>query len=150
VRRYLEAFGPATVADLRIWSGLTGLRDVVERLRPELRTFTDERGHELFDVPDGLLPDADTPAPPRLLPEFDNALLGHDDRTRIIDDELRRDVVSGHRFFTVDGFVAGRWTIEGRGAAATVRIEPARRLTQAERRAVDAEAERVQAFARTG
>lgn len=150
VRRYLRAFGPATVGDLRIWSGLTGLRDVAERLRPELRTFTDERGRELLDVPDGLLPDPDAPAPPRFLPEFDNALLAHDDRTRIIDDDLRRDVVGGHRFFTVDGFVAGRWTVDGRGAAATVRVEPARKFTKAERRAVDEEAERVQAFARTG
>lgn len=150
VHRYLRAFGPATVADMRMWSGLTGLREVFERLRPELRTFADEAGRELFDVPDGLLPDPATPAPPRFLPEFENALLGHEDRSRIIDDEHRRSVIEGHRFFTVDGFVAGRWRVEGKGAAATVVVEPTGRLARADRRAVDAEAERLQAFARSG
>jgi hypothetical protein len=142
VRRYLRAFGPATVADMRMWSGLSGLREVFDRLRPELRTCEDEQGRELFDVPDGLLPDPETPAPPRFLPEFENALLSHDDRSRIIDDEHRRDVVAGHRFFLVDGMVAGRWRVED-GA---VVVEPTTPLRKADQRAVDAEARRLAAF----
>jgi Winged helix DNA-binding domain len=115
VRRYLAAFGPATVMDIRAWSGVAGLREVTKRLRRRLRTFRSEDGAELFDLPDAPRPDPDTPAPPRFLPYYDNALLGHADRSRIIAPD------GGMRFFPsdgllvgtilVDGFLAGRWKV---------------------------------------
>ena len=114
IDRYLRAFGPATVADVQQWSGLTGLGSSLDRMRPELRTFVDERGRELFDVAEAPLPDPETPAPVRYLPEFDNLLLSHSDRARIIPPEYRAQVVRnlGAKMFLVDGFVAGEWKID--------------------------------------
>ncbi|MGI8798294.1 MAG: winged helix DNA-binding domain-containing protein [Pseudonocardia sp.] len=142
VLRYLAAFGPASVADIRNWSGLTGLREVVERLRPELRTFADERGRELFDVPDGPLPDPDTPAEPRFLPEYDNFFLGHDDRSRVGDDQdrvrLSRSTI-GWQPVLIDGFIRGAWKITTQRWGAVLRIEPTRALSTYDTAAVEAE-----------
>ncbi|MGI9098187.1 MAG: winged helix DNA-binding domain-containing protein [Solirubrobacteraceae bacterium] len=143
--RYLAAFGPATVADIRMWSGLTGLGPAIERLRPGLRSFRDEHGHELLDVADGPLPDPDTPAPPRFLPEFDNAVLAHADRTRIAADPDRRRNLTP-KTFLVDGFVGGTWrVIRGRGIV-TIEITPFARIAREDRIALAEEAMRLLTF----
>jgi hypothetical protein len=146
--RYLAAFGPATVADARAWSGLGGLREVFERLRPQLITFRDERGRELFDVPGAPLPDPETPAPPRFLPAFDNALLSHNDRTRIIPEEHRK-MLSRDRFMRgvlLDGFACASWKTEQRGGKLTLVIEPFEPLTEENRDVLAREGERLLGF----
>ncbi|MFG2232126.1 winged helix DNA-binding domain-containing protein [Streptomyces sp. NPDC048723] len=117
VLRYLAAFGPASVKDMQTWAGLTRLREAFERLRPGLLVFQDENGVELFDLPDAPRPDADTPAPPRFLPEFDNLLLSHADRTRVVAPEIKGRTWTGnqaHCTLLVDGFLAGLWKVDGR------------------------------------
>ena len=130
VLRYLRAFGPATVRDAQTWSGLTRLNEVIARLRPQLRSFTDEHGAHLWDVHDGLMPDADSPAPVRFLPDYDNVLLSHADRTRVIAAEHRPLIFSGngvHATVLVDGFAAARWSVD-RGSTHHAR-DPAVRQT---------------------
>src|SRR5215210_1602204 len=150
VLRYLGAFGPATVKDLQTWSGLTRLGEVVDRLRPRLRTFREEHGRELFDLPDAPRPDPDTPAPLRFLPEFDNLILSHADRTRVISDEDRRTIASRNGMvpatFLIDGFVRGTWKTERTRRKATLVIEPFEALTKQDRNALAEEGERLIRF----
>jgi hypothetical protein len=151
VLRYLAAFGPATTSDIRTWSGLTGLREVMERLRPQLRTFRDEHGRELFDLPDAPLPDPETPAPPRFLPEYDNALLSHADRTRIVSDEHRKGLQTangvGPNTFLIDGFVRGVWRINQDRDRAVLILDPLEPLSKQERLELEEEGARQLAFA---
>ena len=127
ILRYLAAFGPATAGDIRTWCGLTGIREVVERLRPGLRTYRDQEGRELVDLPDAPLPDPDTPAPVRFLPVYDNVLLSHADRSRIIDANDRRRVLSAAyegNFGTVliDGFACATWRMARQAGRTSLRI----------------------------
>ncbi|WP_281689379.1 winged helix DNA-binding domain-containing protein [Pseudonocardia thermophila] len=146
ILRYLRAYGPASSADVRAWSGLTGLPEVLKRIRPQLRIFRDARGRELLDVPDAPLPHPDTPAPPRFLPAFDNAVLGYSDRRRIIDDEHRNLSAAGERVLLVDGRVAATWTSDAEG----VTVHPLRRLSAAERADVEREGHALAAFLAEG
>ncbi|HEX6347198.1 winged helix DNA-binding domain-containing protein [Umezawaea sp.] len=135
VLRYLAAFGPASVADVAAWSRLTGLRAVVDRL--DLKTYRDESGRTLLDVPDGVLTDPETPAPPRFLPDFDNVLLSHADRTRIMSDEHRArwGGVSNAVFppsFLLDGFLSGTWKVDG----GVLTITPYREVSAQDRSAL--------------
>jgi hypothetical protein len=122
VLRYLAAFGPASVSDIRVWSGVTGLAAVVERLRPRLRVFADETGRELFDLPDASRPDPDTPAPTRFLPEYDNVLLGHADRSRVIEPRTRPPGWAGNLLH--DGFLRGSWKIAATKQDTRIAVTP--------------------------
>ncbi|MEU3861815.1 winged helix DNA-binding domain-containing protein [Streptomyces sp. NPDC028722] len=142
VLRYLAAFGPASVRDMQAWAGLTRLRSVFESLRSRLLTFRDPAGVELFDLPDAPRPDPACPAPPRFLPEFDNLLLSHADRTRVVPPAHRgrnRTGNQAHRTLLVDGFLAGLWRLDTDALV----IEPFGTLPKAAREEVAEEGERL-------
>lgn len=149
VRRYLASFGPASRKDVASFTGLslTTLRAVLGRL--ELREFRSQDGEELLDVPDGALPDGETPAPPRFLPTWDATLLVHARRTGVLPEEHRPKIFhtkapQSYPTFLVDGRVAGRWRYDD-GA---VGLEPFAPLDPADERMLREEAERLAAFHR--
>jgi winged helix DNA-binding protein len=147
--RYLAAFGPATVADVQEWSGLKRLGEVVDTLRPKLRVLRDEQGRELVDLPDAPLPDPDTPAPPRFLPEYDNLILAYADRTRMLTREAQQAIWTKNGLLAtalVDGTVAAAWKIVRERKRATLAIDPVRRIAKSDRAALVDEGLRLLAF----
>lgn len=151
--RYLGAFGPASAADLQSWSGIAGFKAVLDGMRDRLVVFADERGRELFDLPDAPRPGADAGAPVRFLPEFDNLVLAYDDRSRIIADAHRPLVTTKNlrvrATFLVDGVVAGTWTIAVKRRVATVTLEPfgGAKLSKRVLKELEAEGEALARFA---
>ncbi len=154
VRRYLGAFGPASAKDVQAWSGAGAPKAVLDGMRDELEVFADERGRELFDLPDAPRPPADALAPVRFLPEFDNLVLAHDDRSRVIADEHRSLVTTKNlrvkATFLVDGVVAGIWTIEVKRKVATLRLGPFGKLGQRVLRELEVEGEALLRFMAPG
>ena len=144
--RYLAAFGPASIADMRVWSWLTGLREVVERLRPRLRTFRDEGGRELFDVEDGVIADPDLAVPIRFLPQYDNVFLSHDDRSRILVGGVKVEDLVWKGGVLIDGYVGAAWRIRREKKAATMTVTLYVPVTGVQRAEMEAEGERLFSF----
>jgi hypothetical protein len=148
--RYLAAFGPATAADAQTWSGLRTLRPVFEALRPKLSVLRDWKGRELFDLKRAPRPPAETPAPVRFLPDYDNLLLSHADRSRAVTDDhygrVKTPNMIGVPTFLVDGFVAGAWRIERAESAATLALQPFDKLSKAVKEELEEEGRRLVAF----
>jgi len=146
-RRYLAAFGPASRRDMVAWSMMhvPEIGRALDRLEPLLR-FRDEHGRELLDVPGAPLLDAETPAPVRFLPKWDNLLLAFADRTRVLPEQHRKTVISMNgdvaQTFLVDGFVAGTWSFE-EGRVVT---QPFSKLSRSVLREVEEEAARLGTF----
>jgi hypothetical protein len=141
IGRYLGAFGPAPIADIATWMGLNvgQMRHVAEGMA--LRSYHDEAGRALVDLPDGRIVDGDTPAPPRFLPVWDATLLVHARRTQILPEAHRPRIFSTKtphslNTFLVEGQVAGAWRHED----GEIRLEPFAPLAAADRRAVEDEA----------
>lgn len=150
VLRYLAAFGPATAADMQAWSGLPTMKPALEKLRPQLVTFRDEK-KELFDLPDAPRPGEEAKAPIAFLADFDNIILSHVDRSRIIADEHRAKVVTKNLLvlptFLVDGFVAGTWKAARARKTVTLTMSPFGALTKTVRSQLTKEAEKLIRFA---
>lgn len=154
VRRYLAAFGPATPADFGTWSGLPGVRKIFEPMRADLVTFEDERGRELFDLPDAPRPGGRIGAPARFIPAFDNLTLSHDERDRIISPENLKLVFTKNGrippMFLWDGFVAGIWKNESKGSDCLLTLTPFRPLPPEAKAAIKEEGLRLLSFLEPG
>jgi hypothetical protein len=151
VRRYLAAFGPASVADAQTWLGLSRLASTFEALRPSLAIFRSEDGVELFDLPEADRPSGEVETPVRFLGEFDNVLLAHEDRTRIMSADHRRRLYTPNGVVRaavlVDGFAVGRWRIEKAKTTSSLHVELFDRPAKAVADALATEGERLLAFA---
>ena len=154
VLRYLGAFGPASVKDAQTWSGLSRLREVFERLRPQLLTFSDREGKELFDLTNAPRPEPDVPAPVRFVAAFDNLILSHADRSRVVAAEDRKAIASRNGMvpatFLVDGFVGGTWKVTRERGGGTLWITSFGRLPKQDREALTEEGERLLSFVTDG
>jgi hypothetical protein len=148
VKRYLGAFGPASVRDAQAWCGLTRLGEVMRRLADDLETFRDEHGVQLYDLPDAPRPDPDTPAPPRFLPEYDNVLRGHADRSRVNPAGHPVPLLPGNGAAAgtvlIDGCFRAIWRVDRERR--TLRVAPMGRLTRTERSDLTREAHQLAAF----
>ena len=147
VLRYLAAYGPASVADVQAWSGLSRLREVTGRLGTRLRAFAGPGGAELLDLPDAPRPDPDVPAPPRFLPEYDNLLLSYAERSRVIPHRRPVPLPPGHGATGGTLLVDGLWQADWKIVRGGLEIEPFIPLSASDRDAIAAEGERLLGFA---
>jgi hypothetical protein len=153
IRRYITAYGPIAAGDFQTWSRLTGAKEAMARLRPNLCVLRCESGKELLDVPEAEWPDPETPAPVRLLGAFDNLWLSHKDRSRVLDDRHRLKIINngiGRPTILVDGFVSGRYKVTVKKGVATLTVEPFRPYTSHEKQDVVAESDRLLDFLEPG
>ncbi|MGV3724446.1 MAG: winged helix DNA-binding domain-containing protein [Actinomycetota bacterium] len=154
VLRYLAAFGPASARDITVWSGLAGMAAVMEELRPQLIVFRDEQNRELFDLPEAPRPPEETPVAARYVADFDNLILSHADRARIITDEHRKVVVTKNGLVLptvlVDGFVAGTWKVSRTHKTATLTVSPFSSLPADARDQLADDGERLARFVEPG
>jgi hypothetical protein len=154
VMRYLGAFGPASVADVQAWSGLTRLGEVTDALGSKLRQFRDESGRDLLDLPRAPRPDPETPAPPRFLPEYDNVLFSYADRSRVITGKRTIPLPPGNGgtqgTLLVDGFFAGTWKATRQKGRAELKVTTFAKLAKADASAVTSEGTDLLAFIAPG
>ena len=152
--RYLAAFGPASAADMQSWCGLTRLGEVFERVRPGLVTFSAESGVELFDLPDAPRPPGDAAAPVRFLGEYDNVLLSHQDRSRVMEPAHKNRVFTNNgiirSILMVDGMLRGTWKLQREKSGASLDVVVFEPLQANERDEVEGEVARLLEFLAPG
>jgi hypothetical protein len=150
---YLRGFGPASINGMQTWSGLTGLRPIVEAMEAdwELAKLEGPDGEELFDIEGLTLADEAADAPPRLVAPFDNIVLAQgNDRRRVIDDNHFKATATPNGrmpgFVLIDGRVAGIWNPRKDGKRTTVELEYLVDVSAADKRGVEQEREQLVEF----
>lgn len=154
IMRYVAACGPASVMDMQTWAGMPKLKDAFDKVRPKLHSYRDDQGRELFDLPDGVILPAEVPAPVRFIPEYDNSMISHQNRTRILAEAYRTKVfLSAARVratVLLNGFVCAAWKIEKAKSTVTLIIDLFETVSATDREAIAEEGERLLRFVEPG
>ncbi|MFX1491846.1 MAG: winged helix DNA-binding domain-containing protein [Promethearchaeota archaeon] len=151
---YLQSYGPATPQDFSAWSGLkmTTVKPIWERnKRHHAEVLLNGKSRWLLEQDlDTLLETPVESHPVRLLPNFDIFLLGHKDKSHIVDEGHYKRVFKKAAWIApvllCDGRAIGTWKHKRTSKKLIVNIEPFAQLTKIQRNDVEVEVQRLGDF----
>lgn len=149
-RRYLRAFGPASVMDFQTWTGMTRLKARLAPALRELLAYKSEDGRDLYDLPTATIAAPEAIAPIRFIPEYDNIMIAHRERARILPEAHRKKVfLSAGRVIgavLIDGFAGATWQVKKDKQDLRLTVKLFEKQARSCRQAIGEEGERLLRF----